>query len=116
MQGLYREASLLPSLAGQQSPTAKWSSIDGPCSFCVGVEHKMATRPDPLAPAAFGIDTVGVLTRRVSPGQGLVKEVKVSLARVRFGEELATMSDPAPKKSVSRPRLKPSASPRRIGR
>ena len=53
----------------------------------------MATRPDPLSPAAFGIDTVGVLTRRVSPGQGLVKEVKVSLARVRFGEDVATRSE-----------------------
>lgn len=62
----------------------------------------MATRPDPLAPAAFGIDTVGVLTRRVSPGQGLVKEVKVSLARVRFGENVATRPEqPGPR---SRPR------------
>ena len=76
----------------------------------------MATRVDPLSPAAFGIDAVGVLTRRVSPGQGLVKEVRVSLARVRFGEDVATRADPPPKKSMSRPRLKPGASARRIGR
>ena len=59
----------------------------------------MVTRPDPLSPAAFGIDAVGVLTRRVSPGQGLIKEVKVSLARVRFGEDVATRADPPPKKA-----------------
>ena len=54
----------------------------------------MATRTDPLSPAAFGIDAVGVLTRRVSPGQSLIREVKVSLARVRFGEDVAPKSDP----------------------
>ena len=45
----------------------------------------MATRADPLSPAALGIDPVGVLTRRVSPGQNLMREVSISLARVRFG-------------------------------
>ena len=62
----------------------------------------MVTRPDPLSPAAFGIDAVGVLTRRVSPGQSLIREVKVSLARVRFGEDVAARSDPPPKKPAPR--------------
>ena len=75
-------------------------------------KHKMATHPDPLSPAAFGIDTVGVLTRHVAPGSSSIREVMVSLARVRFGE-VATKSDPTPAQPALRPRLKPGASPRR---
>ena len=37
--------------------------------------------------------------RRVSPGQSLIREVKVSLARVRFGEDDATRADPLPKET-----------------
>jgi hypothetical protein len=70
----------------------------------------MATRLDPLSPAALAIDPVGVLTRRVSPGQGLVKEVKGSLARVRFGEDVTARSGPAPAQPAPRsPRLKRGA-------
>ena len=68
----------------------------------------MATRPDPLSPAAFGIDTVGVLTRRVSPGQNLMREVSISLARVRFGEPKEAANAP-PKRPPKRVRLKPDA-------
>ena len=68
----------------------------------------MATRADPLSPAAFGIDAVGVLTRRVSPGQGLIREQTVSLARVRFGEPKEAANAP-PKRPPKRVRLKPGA-------
>ena len=73
----------------------------------------MRTRADPLSPAALGIETVFVSRRHVSPGQGLIREVEVSLARVHFGEDVATRSDPPPKRPAPRPRLKPGASPRR---
>ena len=46
----------------------------------------MATRADQNSPAALGIETVNVVRRRVSPGQGLMRKVKVSLARVHFVE------------------------------
>jgi hypothetical protein len=76
----------------------------------------MATRADPNSPAAFGIEAVNVARRRVSPGQGLIREVDISLARVRFGEDVATRSDPLPKRSAPRPRPKPGAAPRRRDR
>ena len=71
----------------------------------------MRTRADPLSPAALGIETVSVWRRHVSPGQGLIREVQVSLARVRFGDPAAAVG--APSQAERRPsRRKPGASPR----
>ena len=73
----------------------------------------MATRIDPLSPAALGIDAVDVTRRQVSPGQGLIREHTVSLARVRFGEDVAPRSDAAQAQPPPPPRLKRGAAPRR---
>ena len=45
----------------------------------------MATRADPNSLNAFGIEAVNVVRRQISPFQGLVREVTISLARFRFG-------------------------------
>ena len=43
-------------------------------------------KPDPLLPAALGIDPVTTIVKKLAHKDGGLREVPISLARVNFGE------------------------------